>query len=122
MWFHNPTRPTRDTTEKKVEKPTRIGKLKDYKNNRNKYYYELIKSIMDGAVSQCTSVVLLEPIKNHHPHYSYNGVVIYYDEDIHKMLLDDDIAAYADSSNNIVVTIDEQRVTQLKKNKLCSHY
>jgi hypothetical protein len=70
---------------------------------------------MDGAVSQCTSVVLLEPIKNHYPHYSYNGVAIYYDEDIRKMLLDDDIATYADTSNNIVVTIDEQRVSQFKK-------
>jgi hypothetical protein len=31
------------------------------------------------------------------------------------MLLDDDIAAYADTANNIVVTIDEQRVSQFKK-------
>ncbi len=115
MWFHNPTRPTRETTEKKVEKTTRVDKLNDYKKKRNKYYYELIKSIMDGAVSQCTSVVLLEPIKNHYQHYTYNDVVIYYDEDIHKMLLDDDIATYADSTNYIVVTIDEQRVSQFKK-------
>jgi hypothetical protein len=111
MWFHNPTRPTKETTEK----VSRVDKLNDYKKNRNKYYYELIKSIMDGAVSQCTSVVILEPIKNHYPHYSYNSVVIYYDEDIHKMLLDDDIATYADTSNNIVVTIDSQRVSQFKK-------
>jgi hypothetical protein len=60
MWFHNPTRPTKETTEK----VSRVDKLNDYKKNRNKYYYELIKSIMDGAVSQCTSVVILEPIKN----------------------------------------------------------
>jgi hypothetical protein len=43
--------------------------------------------------------------------------VIYYDEDIHKMLLDDDIATYADSTNYIVVTVDEQRVSQFKNKK-----
>ncbi len=94
---------------------SRVEKLNEYKKKRNVYYYELIKSIIDGAVSQCNSVVLLEPIKNHYPHYSYNGVMIYYDEDIHKMLLEDDIAAYADSSNHIVVTVDPQRVSQFKK-------
>ena len=114
MWGRTPTRPKSDIV-KITEKVSRIDKLNDYKKKRNNYYYELIKSIMDGAVSQCTSVVVLEPIKNHYPHYSYNSVVIYYDDDIHKMLLDDDIAAYADSSNNIVVTIDEQRVSQFKK-------
>ena len=112
MWFHYQTRPTKETTEK----VSRVDKLKEYKEKRNKYYCELIKSIMDGAVSQCTSVVLLEPIKNHYPHYSYDdNVVVYYNEDIHKMLLDDDIATYADSGNNIVVTIDPQRVSQFKK-------
>lgn len=100
----------------KISEPlSRAEKLMEYKKNRNQYYYELIKSIMDGAVSQCTSVVVLEPIKNHYPHYSYNSVVIYYDQDIHKMLLEDDIATYADTSNNIVVTIDPQRVSQFKK-------
>jgi hypothetical protein len=100
---------------KTTEPLSRIDILNEYKKKRNQYYYELIKSIMDGAASQCTDVVLLEPIKNHYPHYSYNGVAIYYDEDIHKMLLDDGIATYADTSNNIVVTIDEQRVSQFKK-------
>jgi|TARA_R110000868_G_C10812989_1_gene757997 hypothetical protein len=114
MWGGTPTRPKREIV-KTTEKVSRVDKLNDYKKKRNKYYYELIKSIMDGAVSQCTSVVVLEPIKNHYPHYSYNSVVIYYDDDIHKMLLDDDIAAYADTSNNIVVTIDSQRVSQFKK-------
>ena len=111
MWFHYQTRPTKETTEK----VSRVDKLKEYKKNRNKYYCEFIKSIMDGAVSQGTSVVVLDPIKNHYPHYSYDSVVIYYDDDIHKMLLDDDIATYADTANNIVVTIDEQRVSQFKK-------
>ena len=110
MWGRTP-KPKKETTEK----VSRVDKLKEYKKNRNKYYCELIKSIMDGAVSQGTSVVVLEPIKNHYPHYSYDSVVIYYDDDIHKMLLDDDIAAYADTANNIVVTIDEQRVSQFKK-------
>jgi hypothetical protein len=96
MWGGTPTRPKREIVET-TEKMSRVDKLKNYKKKRNKYYYELIKSIMDGAVNQC------------------NSVVIYYDEDIHKMLLDDDIAAYADSSNNIVVTIDPQRVSQFKK-------
>jgi hypothetical protein len=114
MWVSSLTRPKREIV-KTTEKVSRVDKLNDYHKNRNKYYYELIKSIMDGAVSQCTDVVLLEPIKNHYPHYSYNDVVIYYDDDIHKMLLDDDIAAYADSSNNIVVTFDPQRVSQFKK-------
>ena len=100
---------------KTTEPLSRIDILNEYKKNRNQYYYELIKSIMDGAVSQCTSVVVLEPIKNHYPHYSYNDVVIYYDDNIHKMLLDDDIASYADSSNNIVITIDPQRVSLFKK-------
>ena len=100
---------------KTIEPLSRIEILNEYKKKRNQYYYELIKSIMDGAVSQCTSVVLLEPIKHHYPHYSYNSVVLYYDDNIHKMLLDDDIAAYADTSNNIVVTIDSQRVSQFKK-------
>jgi len=102
---------------KQIKSLSRTDKLKEYKEKRNKYYYELIKSIMDGAVSQCTDVVLLEPIKNHYRHYSYNDVVIYYDEDIHKMLLDDDIATYADSTNYIVVTVDEQRVSQFKNKK-----
>ncbi len=100
---------------KTTEPLSRIDILNEYKKNRNQYYYELIKSIMDGAISQCTDVVLLEPIKNHYPHYSYNDVVIYYDDNIHKMLLDDDIASYADSSNNIVITIDPQRVSLFKK-------
>jgi hypothetical protein len=100
---------------KTTETLSRIDILNEYKKKRNQYYYELIKSIMDGAVSQCTIVVLLEPIKQHYPHYSYNSVVIYYDDTIHKMLLDDDIASYADSSGNIVVTIDPQRVSQFKK-------
>ena len=100
---------------KTTEPLSRIDILNEYKKNRNQYYYELIKSIMDGAVIQCTSVVVLEPIKNHYPHYSYNDVVIYYDDNIHKMLLDDDIASYADSSNNIVITIDPQRVSLFKK-------
>jgi hypothetical protein len=101
---------------KTTETLSRIDILNEYKKKRNQYYYELIKSIMDGAVSQCTDVVILEPIKNHYPHYSYNDVVIYYDDTIHKMLLDDDIAAYSDSSNHIVVTIDPQRINNLKRN------
>ena len=104
-----------NTKPKTIKPLSRIEILNEYKKKRNQYYYELIKSIMDGAASQCTNVVILEPIKNHYPHYSYNDVVIYYDDNIHKMLLDDDIAAYADSNNNIVVTIDPQRVSQFKK-------
>jgi hypothetical protein len=100
---------------KTTEPLSRIDILNEYKKKRNQYYYELIKSIMDGAASQCTDVVLLEPIKNHYPHYSHNDVVIYYDGDIHKMLLDDGIAAYSDSNNHIVVTFDPQRVSQFKK-------
>lgn len=94
---------------------SRVEKLNEYKKKRNHYYYELIKSIIDGAVNQCTDVIILEKIKGHYPHYSHSDVVIYYDEDIHKLLLHDDIASYADSNNNIVVTVDPHRVSQFKK-------
>jgi L-rhamnose mutarotase len=99
---------------KEVETKSSIEKLNEYKHKRTQYYSEMIKSMSDGAVSQFTSVFILEKIKQHYGYYSLDGSIVYYDDDTHRELLKYDIATYPDSSGNIVVTVDQDRLRQFK--------
>ena len=100
-----------------LETKSAFEKLNEYKQKRTQYYTEMIKSMSDGAANQFTTVFILEKMKNHYGYYSYDSVVVYYDTDIHKELLKHDIATYSDSNGNIVVTIDEDRLSQFKIHK-----
>lgn len=100
-----------------LETKSAVEKLNEYKQKRTQYYTEMIKSMSDGAANQFTTVFILEKMKNHYGYYSHDSVVVYYDMDIHKELLKHDIATYSDSNGNIVVTIDEDRLSQFKINK-----
>jgi hypothetical protein len=98
-----------------LETKSAVEKLNEYKHKRTQYYSGMIKSMSDGAANQFTTVFILEKMKNYYGYYSYDNVVVYYDMDIHKELLKHNIATYTDSPGNIVVTIDEDRLSQFKK-------
>ena len=100
-----------------LETKSSVEKLNEYKQKRTQYYTEMIKSMSDGAANQFTTVFILEKMKNYYGYYSYDSVVVYYDTNIHKELLEHNIATYSDSNGNIVVTIDEDRLSQFKINK-----
>lgn len=100
-----------------LETKSAVEKLNEYKNKRTRYYTEMIKSMSDGAVNQFTNVVVLCKMKTHTGYYSYGDVVVYYDDKIHRELLNHNIATYPDSTGNIVVTIDEGRLSQFKIHK-----
>lgn len=100
-----------------LETKSAVEKLNEYKQKRTQYYTEMIKSMSDGAANQFTTVFILEKMKNYYGYYSYDSVVVYYDTNIHKELLKHNIATYSDSNGNIVVTIDEDRLSQFKINK-----
>lgn len=100
-----------------LETKSAVEKLNEYKQKRTQYYTEMIKSMSDGAANQFTTVFILEKMKNYYGYFSYDSVVVYYDTEIHRELLKHNIATYVDSTGNIVVTIDEDRLSQFKTNK-----
>jgi hypothetical protein len=88
-------------------------KMETYKNKRHHYYLDVIISLIEGSVKQFSGVINLECVS--YGYYSLDDVIIYYNNDIKDALLAMGIASYNDSSGGLVITIDEDRVNNMRK-------
>ncbi len=114
-WFR------RNKKEPVVSKSTIMrNDLNLIKKERSKYYSELIINLIYGSCKQGLGSINLSSIKGCYGYYEFEGVIVYYDNEIRDILIEEEIASYTASGNTLVVTTDEYRLKNLKKdlNKL----
>jgi hypothetical protein len=98
------------------KKPISFNEIIDeYEKNRQIYYLELIINLMEGSAKQFMGVINLERIS--YGYYQLDDVIIWWDKDMCAELLKHNIASYNDSSDGLVITINKDRVNNLKNNR-----
>ncbi len=85
------------------------------KKERSRYYSEVIINFIHGSCKQGSGVINLSSIKGCYGYYEFEGMIVYYDDEIRDILIEEGIASYLASGNTLVVTIDEDRLANLKK-------
>jgi len=100
MWF------------KKKEIIEKKGILESYDDKRHNYYFDIIKSMSNGANMQFTTVIVLKKVS--YGYYQLGDVIVWFDDRMHKALLEVDIASYNDSSKNLIITTDKDRLASYK--------
>jgi len=103
---------------KKNKKESRVDVIKNDLNllekERSRYYSEVIINLIHGSCKQGSGVINLSSIKGFYGYYKFEDVIVYYDKEIRDILIEEEVASYFASGNTLVVTIDEDRVANLK--------